>query len=427
VLRLVRVLVLIAALAIVAAGLLAGLGGILAALLDPAGEPSMALTFAVSILALSGGLGLALAWQALQAIRGRGSRPFAPRRPGLLVLLFPWLLLGGYLVQTSGLGHPLLFVGFHISAAALPPLAIVALAGRALGGASRWRDVVLHLGSGAFLSTTLALTAELLVLLMLGIAAVTFWASQPGGTEQLLELLSRFQDPAWLQDPAIQSEVLGPFLRSPLLLALALAVLVAIVPAIEEAVKAIGVPLLAYRRPHAAQSVSWGLMGGAGFALAEGLLNTTLALEGWLPVTLLRCGTTLVHSLAGAIMGLAWYRLLAQKRWLSALGLYGASVFVHGLWNGAAGAIGIVSLTAQINQPGAAGQWLAGAGAAALLALLVAIGIAAALGLVLLVRYVQRAPLAKPTPAADLAPLANRAAPALPAEPASEPQEPAQS
>jgi hypothetical protein len=424
-LSLARVLVLIAAVAILALGVLAGVGGILAGLLDAGGEALMSITLGVSLLALGGGLGSALAWQAFQATRNRSSRPFHPQRPWILVLLFPWLLLGGFFVQGWAPGTPLLFAVLHIGAAALPPLAIVALAGQAIRRASRWRDAVLQVSSGAFLSTSLALVAEMVLLILLVVAAIALIARQPGGLGQLQEYLSQLQNPGWLQDPARQGEILAALLRSPLVLAAGFALLVVIVPAIEEAVKAIGVLLFAYRRPTAAQCVSWGLMGGAGFALAEGLLNTTLALDGWFPIVLLRGGTALIHTLAGAIMGLAWYRLLAERRWAPALGLYGASIGVHGLWNGSAALIALLSLATQRGDPGPAAQAFAGLGSALLLASLLAISLAAALGLMLLIRHVRRAPDLEVEAPGGASPLANGLA-SLPIEPPANPPEAAQ-
>ena len=59
-----RVLVLVAALCLVAIGLLGGVLGIAASFLVPGGDQLALVTFSVSFLALAGGLGSALAWQA---------------------------------------------------------------------------------------------------------------------------------------------------------------------------------------------------------------------------------------------------------------------------------------------------------------------------------------------------------------------------
>jgi hypothetical protein len=377
-----RVLVLIAALSNIALGLLVGSLGILATLLDPASDTLILTTVSLSFMALGVGLGSALAWQAWQSTQGRSSRPFRPRWVWALVPLFLLVVLLGQLVLSLDLLAPLTFPPFHVVAALLPPLFVVALASQILGGVTRWRDLVLQISSGAFVSTFLAFSLEsAFVLTFLG-GLLLLVALQPGGLGQIQALASRLQDPAWLQGPA----ELASLASSPLVLASIFFVFAIVVPPIEELVKTVGVPLLRYRRPSLSQAYLWGLAGGAGFALAEGLFNTAGSLDAWGLIVLLRVGATLLHCFTGALMGLAWHAILIERRWGRAVGLYAASVGIHGLWNALSATIALVSLGAI---SAGASQFLSGtvvAGIALLLVLLALASGVALVGLAFLVR-----------------------------------------
>jgi len=381
-----RILVLAGGLFIALVGIVFGGAGALVGFLGPASDLSTGMTLSVSFAALSVGLGLSLAWQGWQASRGQGSRPFRPRRVWSWILLFALAVLAGQSLLSLDLLVPLTFPPFHIAAAFLPSIVILAAVGRSLGGATRWREMVLQVSSGAFLSTLVAFSLEFLVIVGL-IAAlllmVVTW--QPGGLEVIRSLTERLQDPVWLQNPAH----LGPLVSSPPVLLAAALVFAGLIPLVEEAVKALGVPLLAYRRPTMAQAFLWGLAGGAGFAAVEGLFNTLGGLEVWAPVVSMRVGASLLHCFTGGLMGLAWYYLLMERRWLRALGLYAASAGVHGLWNGLAGLVSVLSLSSPDNEVIGI-QGLTGAGALAVVALLLGLALAVGLGLAAATRWVRR-------------------------------------
>jgi hypothetical protein len=370
-----RVLVLITALSIIALGLLVGPLGILASFLDPSNDTLILTTVSLSVMALGVGLGSALAWQAWQAIQGRSSRSFRPRWAWALVPLFLLAVFLGQLVLSLDLLPALTFPPFHVAAALLPPLFVVALASQILGGVTRGRDLVLQISSGTFVSTFLAFSLEAVFVLAFLAGLLLLVTLQPGGLEQIQALADRLQDPAWLQDPA----ELAPLASSPLVLASIFFVFALVVPLIEELVKTVGVPLLAYRRPNLSQAYLWGLAGGAGFALAEGLFNTASGLDAWGLIVLLRVGATLLHCFTGALMGLAWYAILIERRWGRAVGLYAASVGIHGLWNAVSATITLVSLGAE---GAGASQLLSGTVVAFLALLLVLLALASGLALV---------------------------------------------
>jgi hypothetical protein len=144
---------------------------------------------------------------------------------------------------------------------------------------------------------------------------------------------------------------------------------------------------MAYRRPTLQQAFLWGLTGGAGFALAEGLFNSLGGLEEWATIVLLRVGATLLHCFAGALMGLAWYAVLAERRWGRALTLYAGAVCTHGLWNTLAAAMAYISLRTVDDSRPALEPSAAQMGMAAIPALLAGMALAIAVGLIVATRY----------------------------------------
>lgn len=393
-LNLARVLVLVGALGIVAVGFVGGSVGILTSFLGPADARLMMITVSVSFMALTVGLGSALAWQAWQAVQGRASGPFRAQGAWILGLLFLLAVITGNMLLRLDLLPALTFPPMHVLAAILPPLTILALVGHSVGSISRWRDVVLQLSSGAFLSTFLAAGLESAIILSLLGGILIAVALQPGGLEEIQRLTEQLQDPTWLES----SVDLGDLARSPVVVTLAFLVFAVIVPLVEEAVKTVGVGLMAYRRPGMAQALLWGLACGAGFGLAEGLFNSAGGLDAWAPIVLVRVGASLLHCFTGALMGLAWYAALVRRRWVWALGLYATSVGVHGLWNALTAIMALISLGAAGSQITDTLQTLAPTGALAVGGMLVLLALVVGLGLVGLTRYVRQRSMGIDTP-----------------------------
>ncbi len=376
-LRLAQALLLIGALGIVALGLLTGALGVLSGLVGSPADRLMTLTLSVSFLTLAVGLGLALAWQAWQSLQGRASAPFRPRRIWLGGLLYLLVLLVGQAILSLDLLPALTFPPFHVAAGVLPPLIVLGLVGHGLSGTVRWREVVLQVGSGAFLATSLAFAVELAIILGIVMVALFAVAIRPGGPELLQVLALHLESPAWLQDPVR----LAALAREPVILAAIALVAVGGIPFVEEALKTVGVGLLTWQRPGPARAFVWGLAGGAGFALAENLLNTAGSLDTWMPVVVLRLGATLLHCFTGGLMGLAWYQLLGRRNLSRAAGLYVASVGVHAAWNALAAGLTVISLLGQPGPVDSAGQTWMGVGIATILVLLVGLALAVGLGL----------------------------------------------
>ncbi len=328
----VKIVVIAVGLFITAMGVLAGIGFIIQLLLSGGEIPVDSAVASASFAVLGIGLGGALAWQAGRSFMGYVSAEF--RLPSIwwLLLLYIPVIIIGQLIITFDIFPALTLFPFHILAASIPPLAILAYAGRALNPATlRWREIIVQLSSGAFLATLVAFIAEIVIGLILLLLAIVITALTPGGREFLEELAVNIQDPFWVQDPANIQEVL---LFPPIAISIAM-VFIILAPALEELVKPLGIVLMSYRRPSRAQVFIWGLAGGAGFALVENLFNTVLALDVWAFVMLLRIGGTAMHSLGTGLMGLGWYHTLITRRPWRLAGAYVLSVSIHALWNGA--------------------------------------------------------------------------------------------
>ena len=340
----------VAGLSIALLGLLSGILYFVLPLVYRKGEidPLQTSIVGTAFIALGLGLGLSLGWQGLSSLLGRPSRPFRSRLErrnsavGLLLALFVLSVVVGQIILVTDFFAPLVFPPFYFLGAVLPPLIVVAFVGRRLTSAAvpvRWREVVLQTGSGAFLATFLAFGLEATFGLFSLFAVLLAVALTPNGMAWLQALMANLQDPSWIANPVNLYQML---LSPPIAIALVL-ILVVIAPLGEELFKSLGVALMSYRQPGAARAFLWGVAGGAGFAIAEGLFSAASALEGWSVMVLLRVGTTLMHCLGSGLMGLGWYHLLRTRRPWHILGTYAASVGLHILWN--VGAIGMVAIS----------------------------------------------------------------------------------
>ena len=385
-LKIAKIFVVIVGLSIAFLGLLAGVLYSITPLIGE-GESDLArTTMGASLVALSLGLGLPLAWQGVSSLRGLPSRLFRPRSVWVLVAGFVVAVILGQAVLVFDLLPALTFPPFYILGAVLPPLFFVAFVGRRLAGSgARWRDVALQLASGAFLATFGAFGLEAVFGLLSMVVVVILATLSPGGTAWFQDPSPYLQDPRWFQSP---ENLYGSLPSLPILIVLGLIVLV-IGPMIEEMFKPLGVVLMSYRRPSKAQSFLWGLAGGAGFSLAEALFNGTSSLEGWVGVATMRVGATAMHCLGGGLMGLGWYCLFATRRPWRLLGAYVASVSLHALWNVAASGMLVASLSATSPAADEIGLALGGLVVVGLMGFLSVLALSAIFGIFYLTRWLR--------------------------------------
>jgi RsiW-degrading membrane proteinase PrsW (M82 family) len=295
-----------------------------------------------SLAAIGLTLGFSLVYQARNFLRGRPSGVFDPPSPWKLAALFVISLAIGQLALSALPSirlTSLVFPPLHVLAATTPALTILAFAGRRTKAAS-WRTISLEVSHGSIIAPTVALTAELIVVLALVFAASLAVVLMPGGAEKLIELSSQLQDPNWLEDP----NNLAQLVLSPAMVAGIVLVFVFAAPLIEEFVKGFGVLLLGFRLTGRAEALLWGVACGAGFALGESLFNGSVVLEGWAIVMPVRWGASLMHCVASGLMGIGWYEALALKRPARLLAAYAGSAGIHAFWNALAVGVALPSL-----------------------------------------------------------------------------------
>lgn len=293
----------------------------------------------VMIFLLGGGLtacALLVIPSVIYPIRRISGKPIShyPRypmilRPTLLILVWPLILLLGYWVSQSSSLAWLLLPVLHVLAIGLPVLWIVYLAGRGLplGSPQRLSGVV---ASGVVLGPSIIMILEIGALLVFGIIGFLILLSHPDWINQLSDLLSSFQNGGFSEQELL--EALLPWLARPQILIGVLFFVALIVPMIEEALKPIGVWLLAGFKLSPAAGFAAGAICGAGFAFFESLGLAGSGVD-WTASVAARLGTAIIHIVNAGLMGWALTLAWREKRYLN-LGLtYLLVVLVHGSWN----------------------------------------------------------------------------------------------
>jgi len=319
------------------------------------------LLIAAGVVVVGCGLGLPLAWTAARSIRGRPSRAIKWPTVWFCLVLYVLILAAGHSLYMMAPGpvRLILLPGLYVLALLLPVVALIGMVARPLMRRdvdTTWREMLAQTASGAFLGTGLALALEGIVLLVVVLVAAIALSQTVEGQMAIEAMSEILVDPQGVPDLS----VLRPLLSSPRVAGLILFGAAVAAPAIEEAVKTLGVALMSYRRPTRGRAFLWGVAGGGGFALAEGLLSATLGLSpesGWVAPIVSRAATTIVHCLAGGLVGLAWQGLIQGPRRWRALLYYLSAVLAHGAWNG----LVVSMMLSQLSAPDPVADPIAGA------------------------------------------------------------------
>jgi len=374
----------------IAALILMGLGALtlLLALISGVGTgvAMVDLLSALGFLLLGLGVGVPLVVHAWRGWHARPSQPFIARRFWLLGLAL--ILLFGLDALAIWLSFPGVLVAiFHLLTFALPPLVVLGLVGWALRGkGGSWREAVAGLSGGSFFGIGSSVIIEIGLLLVLIVLIVIYVMTLgPEQQERLMRLAEQFREmsPQTLSDELLR-EAAGLIL-SPATVIILLVSIAVVIPLIEEVFKTLSAGVVGHwLRPAAPRAFFWGVAGGAGFALAENLLSSSMAGSGdWsmLAVAVSRSGTTAMHALAGGLVGWGWGQLWRERRPLRLIGSYALAVTIHGVWNAAAIGTALLGLVTMGGTPSPVPPRLASVGAVVLSVLLVVIAIAAFLAL----------------------------------------------
>jgi len=309
------------------------------------------------LLTCMGVLGLimtaVLLWSSLEGSAERPAPLFYPRR-AWITLVMGWLLsLAGAAVLISANTLNFLAAPLHVALVVLPALLLYAAAALASGrgaGVTR-RQVTLLSLSGAF-STLPAIVAESMGILVSGLLVGMGASVVPGGAQELQRLMEQLNQWSQLPPQTITPESLTTLLSSPVVLAIAFLTMAVITPFVEEFLKTLGVVVVGFRRrPQPLQAFLWGAAAGLGFAIIEGVLNSSMSLTdgaSWAAGVGARLPASAMHIFASGLVGLGWgYFWEGRQRWRVVVCYLIAMVF-HGLWNFSVIAVAGIQLGASL-------------------------------------------------------------------------------
>lgn len=270
-----------------------------------------------------------------RALRGRALRraEIPPIRVWqAIVLLGIWflvLLFATGLVYIAPFGWvlaiPFLLIGIALPVGGLAWIGIGGLPG------GSWRRAWAALGLGMLGGSGLALALEYLLFVGIGSLAVRLFLPEEVNLQTALEAIRRQIENASTSENLLA--VLAPYLRNPLILVGALVLFAGAGPLIEELAKPLGVLLIGKRLHSPAEGFFLGALGGAGFALLEGLLSVSGYVELAGLGLLMRAAASLMHILASGLVGWGYACLLLRRDYGRMLSLVLPAIVLHGLWN----------------------------------------------------------------------------------------------
>ena len=198
--------------------------------------------------------------------------------------------------------------------------------------------------SGLTLSPLLAVIAEGIIIVLGLLALGVYLGFNPEKMFGFERLVNQIEQAADMESLVF---IIGPLLKNPLTLVVALAFLSVFVPIIEEIFKSIGVWMVVDRLSTPAQGFALGVLSGAGFALSESLFASVTADDTWAVTISARVISSTMHMLATGLVGwgIAYARL--EKRYLRLIGMLFLAILLHGVWNAgavfsAAGGVGLL-------------------------------------------------------------------------------------
>jgi len=216
-----------------------------------------------------------------------------------------------------------------VPAVAIPVWLLLRMGRKDLPPESHWRTWSTF-GLSISLTTIILFTLEIIVIIFIFLVVGIYLATNPELMTQLQELSNQFMFTEPSSDEAMRA--FAPYLTKPGVVVSTLLLFSVIVPLLEEAIKPLGVWLLAGKLASQAQGFSLGALCGAGFALVE-TLNNSGQTDDWGSILFTRIGTAAMHITTSALIGAAIVLAWRERRYLRLLATYMLGVFLHGLWN----------------------------------------------------------------------------------------------
>jgi len=281
-------------------------------------------------IAFIGMLLIPSAIEAGKALMGQDPEPHNPFSLRQINLALGLVAAGILLVSTGSIQGGLPFILIHVFANGVFVIWMIQLIQKGLEIGSRQRFWGVF-GSGLALAPALALIAEILLLILVGLVWFAYLQTRPDLLQEINQLINRL--PQTAVNPAILERVAGKYLVQPGVLGTILFYLAILIPLVEELFKPVGVWLLLRRNLTTREGFYLGAVSGAAYALFENLTIGANA-EVWTTVLISRIGTTAVHMLASGLVGwglaAAWSGKRSQRLGYAFL----TAVILHGVWNG---------------------------------------------------------------------------------------------
>ncbi len=270
-------------------------------------------------------------WQTIQGV-------LHPKR---LILLFPVIILIGHWANQQEAISWLILPPIHLLAVSIPILWLLWLGIRQLKQFSSQRAWGIFT-SGLILGPAAIFAFEIPALLFVFFLGAFSLALNP---ESILELEQLLRTIEYMSPDSTEAlEFLTQIINNPTAIFFAISFFSVIVPLIEEALKPIGVWLLARRALSPREGFMAGIISGAGYALFENLGNIALG-SSWSTLVLGRVGTSIMHIFTAGIIGYTLALAWKENRYLRLGAAYLLAIIIHGLWNGLA----ILSAIAGLN------------------------------------------------------------------------------
>jgi len=286
-----------------------------------------------AVYAMIGILALPSAYYALLRILGLCAVDLRPAlvkfKPALWIVALPVVLLVGYWISKISILAWFLLPFLHLLAVVLPVTWILYLSVRRLplGSPQRMWGVFT---SGLLLAPPMALILEGLAGLAFILFGVLYISSRP----DLVEQLARFAE--WMNltnpTPELLIEKVSPILVHPVAIFSVLFLGAVVGPMIEEALKPIGVWLLAGNRLSPAEGFVAGAMSGAAYAIFESLVLTSVGQQ-WVSVMVARIGTAIMHIFTSGLVGWGLVQARNKRGYALLVVSYLTAVLIHSLWN----------------------------------------------------------------------------------------------
>jgi hypothetical protein len=239
------------------------------------------------------------------------------------------LTIGSILLSLPGKGQ-LISLPFFLMGISIPIAGLVWIAVGGLPASSR-RRLWASFGIGMIGSTLGAAFFEYSIVGIVALFAFLVAANNPQWQAIFQQIKSQVTSTGDMQSLLT---ALAPYLTNPLVLLGALLFVAVLTPIIEETLKPAAVWLLGRRLHSVAEGFVLGALCGAGFAMLEGTIATSMSTQMLGVGIAARAASSLMHITASGIMGWGIASAYLEKRYGRLALAYFISVSIHGLWNG---------------------------------------------------------------------------------------------